>query len=258
VENFYTTINRGFCRIQCRTVRRQIEPVEPAIEEFLYVVFWRNSITMRSIHILLACSFLVCALAAIPVTAYNGEAANWYNQGIALTASGNYTEAVQAFDHAISLEPAYYEAWNGKADALNRAHRVKDALAASDQVIALNSSYAKGWINRGYILYNLGRYNDELSAYERAIEIDPTNAEAWFNKGYSLGGMGRWDEALRVFDRVQALDPSYPNLAANQQIARQNLDASTPFYIKNAPAIAVVVILTIGAVLWFRAVRKKN
>ncbi len=153
---------------------------------------------------------------------------------------------------------SYYEAWNGKADALNRAHRVNDALTASDQVIALNPNYAKGWINRGYILYNLGRYNEELLAYERAIEIDPTNTEAWFNKGYSLGGMGKWDEALKVFDRVQALDPAYPNLAANQQIARQNLDAATPFYIKNAPVIAVFAIIIIGAILWLRAVKKKN
>ncbi len=214
---------------------------------------------MRSnIILLLIFAVLMCMLTVPLVSAYSGDAVNWFKQGSALTTSGNYTEAVQAFDHAISLEPAYYEAWNGKADALNRAHRVNDALIASDHVIALNPDYAKGWINRGYILYNLGRYNDELAAYERAIEIDPTNAEALFNKGYSLGGMGKWDEALKVFDRVQTLDPAYPNLAANQQIARQNLDASTPFYIKNAPAIAVVVIIIIGAVLWFRAVKKKN
>ncbi len=208
--------------------------------------------------ILLLCTVLICAFTTSPANAYSGDAVNWFEQGSALIASGNYTAAGRAFDHAISLEPAYYEAWNGKADALNRAHRYSDALAASDQAIALNPGYAKGWINRGYILYNMQKFDDELAAYERAIQIDPTNAEAWFNKGYSLGGMGRWDEALRVFDRVEALDPSYPNLAANRQIAQQNLDASTPFYIKNAPAIAVAAILIIGAVLWFRAVRKKN
>jgi len=214
---------------------------------------------MRSnIILLLIFALLIGILTVPPVSAYSDDAVNWFTQGSALTASGNYTEAVQTFDHAISLEPAYYEAWNGKADALNRAHQVNDALAASDQVIALNPGYAKGWINRGYILYNLGRYNDELSAYERAIKIDPTNTEAWFNKGYSLGGMGKWDEALKVFDKVQALDPVYPNLAANQQIARQNLDVATPFYIKNAPAIVIVAIIIIGAVLWFREVRKKH
>ena len=214
---------------------------------------------MRStVILLLLFAVLMSMLAAPLVSAYSDDAVNWFKQGSALTASGNYTEAVQAFDHAISLDPAYYEAWNGKADALNRAHRVNDALAASDQVIALNPNYAKGWINRGYILYNLGRYNDELSAYERAIEIDPTNTEALFNKGYSLGGMGKWDEALKVFDKVQALDPAYPNLAANQQIARQNLNATTPFYIKHALAIAIVAIVVIGAVLWFREVKKKH
>lgn len=208
--------------------------------------------------ILLVVAILACTLAALPVTAYSGDAVNWYTQGNALTASKNYTEAITAFDHAISLEPAYVEAWNGKADALNRAHRYSDALNASDQVIALNPNYLKGWINRGYILYNLGRYNDELAAYEQAIKIDPTNAEAWFNKGYSLGGVGRWQDALTAFDRVQTLDPAYPNLGANQQIAQQNLAASTPFYVKQAPIIGIVALFVIGAGIWLWMVKKKN
>jgi len=208
--------------------------------------------------ILLVLSILACTLAVLPVAAYSGDAVNWYTQGNALTASRNYTEALAAFDQAISLEPAYVEAWNEKADALNQAKRYSDALLASDQVIALDPQYLKGWINRGYILYNLGKYDDELAAYEQAIRIDPTSAEAWFNKGYSLGGMGRWKDALTAFDRVQTLDPAYPNLVANQNIAQQNLDASTPFYVKQAPIIGVVALFVIVAVLWIWMVKKKN
>ncbi|MCX6697344.1 MAG: tetratricopeptide repeat protein [Methanoregula sp.] len=93
--------------------------------------------------ILLIFAILACTLAVLPVTGYSGDAVNWYTKGNTLTVSRNYTEAIAAFDQAISLEPEYVEALNGKADALNRAQRYSDALQVSDQVIALNPDYVR-------------------------------------------------------------------------------------------------------------------
>ena len=141
----------------------------------------------------------------------------------------NYSEAIRVYDRAITVEPDYFEAWNGKADALNRAQKFTEALEASDRVLVLKPDYVQGWINRGYILYNLGRYDEELKAYETAITLDPASPAAWFNKGYSLAGMKRYDEAIAAFNKVQALDPAFPNLAANIRIAEQNRNATTSF-----------------------------
>ena len=166
----------------------------------------------------------------------------------------NYSEALAAYDQAISLDRNNFNAWNGKADALNRARKFTEALAASDTALALEPSNTLGWINRGYILYNLGRYDDELKAYETAISLEPDNAQAWFNKGYSLAGMKRYDEAIAAFDNVQALQPDYPNLAANRRIAEQLRDAGTPVYIRYAPVIAGILLLlvVIGGYLIYR------
>jgi len=172
------------------------------------------------------CIFL--SFISIPVVAYSNDATRWFEQGNAFVKNKSYTEAIQAYDKAIALEPSYSEAWNGKADALNRNKQFIPALEASDRVLALKPDFIQGWINRGYILYNLGRYDEELKAYETAITIDPASPVAWFNKGYSLAGLKRYDEAIAAFDRVQALDPTYPNLAANKRIAEQNRDAATP------------------------------
>jgi len=166
---------------------------------------------------------------SIPVMAYSDDATRWFEQGNAFVKNKNYTEAIQAYDNAIILEPAYFEAWNGKADALNRNKQFTPALEASDRVLALKPDFIQGWINRGYILYNLGRYDEELKAYETAISLDPTSPDAWFNKGYSLAGMKRYDEAIAAFDKVQALNPTYPNLAANKQIAEQYRNATPSF-----------------------------
>jgi len=98
---------------------------------------------MRSANAFLLCVLMVCMLAAVPVVAYSPEAVALFNQGNASIVSGNYTEAVTAFDKAIALEPSYYEAWNGKTDALNRAQRFNDALIASEHAIAINPDFLK-------------------------------------------------------------------------------------------------------------------
>jgi len=203
-------------------------------------------------------------------------------QGNTLLQSGNYSAAVSAYDHAIFLEPGYYEAWNAKADALNRAAYsdarfnqtvLTGALAASNTSLSIDPVYTQGWINRGQILYNVGLfyenqvhdintsdeyYNDELLAYNKAIEIDPNNADAWFNKGFALGGMERYDEAIAAFDKVQSINPQYPRIAYYRTMAEQLRDAATPFYIRYAFVIIAVIVVAAGAVLWFVAVREKS
>ena len=170
----------------------------------------------------------------IPVSAYSADATTLYTTGHDRTASGNYAEAIAAYNKAVALEPSYFEAWNGLADALNRDGKFNEALAASNRSLELHPDYVPGWINRGQILYNIGyRYEDvdhnlpaadalyaeQLAAFEKAIALDPNSAEAWFNKGYALAGIKRYDEAIAAFDQVRVIDPSYPNLQKNREIA---------------------------------------
>jgi tetratricopeptide (TPR) repeat protein len=201
---------------------------------------------------------LLLILCTLPVLAYSQEATDKYTQGNALMKNKNYTQAIEAYEDAISLAPDYFEAWNGKADALNRVQRFTEALAASNTTLALNPDYVQGWINRGYILYNLGQTDNELKAYDKAISIDPSSPAAWFNRGYSLAGMKRYDEALAAFDTVKSLDPNYPNLAANRHIAEQSRDAATPWYVKNALTLGIIAFFAIGAIAWFISVRKEH
>ncbi len=173
--------------------------------------------------------FLVMLVSCIgiPVSAYSAEAIGLFEQGNAFMKNKTYTESIQAYDKAIILEPDYFEAWNGKADALNRAQQFSEALVASDQALKIKPDYVQGWINRGVILYNLGRFDEELKAYETAVAIDPASPKAWFFKGYSLAGLKRYDEAIAAFEKVEALDPTYPNLAGNKRIAEQNRNATS-------------------------------
>jgi tetratricopeptide (TPR) repeat protein len=225
--------------------------------------------------IILGIFVLPPATAAAPT-----DAAGWTALGHNLTDQENYTEAFQAYDQAIALDPNYAPAWDGKADALNRANQytadplatLNMALADSNQALALNASSANEWINHGQILYTIGAYyqnqlndktnaslyyNEQLDSFEKAITVEPDNADAWFNKAYALCGMGRCSEGVVAFQKVEVLDPDYPNLQANLNIAEKLAATETPFYIKYDVEIVIAIIAIIGAALWFVAVRKK-
>lgn len=220
--------------------------------------------------------FGILLILCMPVSAYSGDAVRWYDTGNTFLQAKNYTSAVGAYDHAIALEPAYFEAWDNKADALNRAGQYTDALAASTRALEIQPGYTKGWINRGQILYNIGYYyedqlhdmaaandyyTEQLLTFDKAIGIEPDNAEAWFNKGYALAGMKRYDEAIAAFDKVKDLDPAYPklNLSRNQaEVLRNN---AMPFYIRySVPLAGALIILIAGAgiYLWNRSIKTKG
>lgn len=177
--------------------------------------------------------FIITSL-CIPVAAYSADATNLYNAGRERMELGSYTDAIAAYNNAISLDPSFFEAWDGLADALNRNGQFNDALAASNRSLEINPDYVQGWINHGQILYNIGYwyedtahnmaaadalYTEQLTAFEKAVALDPTNAEALFNKGYALAGMKRYNEAIAAFDQVKTINPSYPNLEKNREIA---------------------------------------
>jgi tetratricopeptide (TPR) repeat protein len=224
---------------------------------------------LKNFGIRLLVLFSLLFLLSIPVSAYSSGAVALYDQGNAFVLSKNYTLANDAFDHAIALEPGYFEAWDRKADALNRAGQFSDALQASSRSLEINPNYIKGWINRGQILYNIGYYYEDIEhnqakandyyqqqvlAFEKAIELDPSNPEAWFNKGYALAGLKRYDEAIAAFDKVQSLNPNYPNLGLSQKQARVLRDAATPAYVKYALPLAgglLILVILIG-IYWYR------
>ncbi|MGA2161812.1 MAG: tetratricopeptide repeat protein [Methanoregula sp.] len=237
---------------------------------------------MRSRTIVMLVLLIILGVFALPPAAAAAptDAAGWYTLGRTLTDEGNYTEALQAYDQAITLSPTYAEAWDGRADVLNRANQYTTnplatlnlALDASNRSLEFNSSSASAWINHGQILYNIGfyyqdqlndkttaamYYNDQLASFEKAISVEPDNADAWFNKAYALCGMGRYSEGIVAFEKVEELDPAYPNLQANIDIAEKLAAMETPFYIKYAGEIVLAAIAIIGAVLWYIAVRKK-
>jgi tetratricopeptide (TPR) repeat protein len=95
-----------------------------------------------------------------------------YDRGVRARLSRDWTSAVGAQRSAVTLRPAFPEAWN----------------------------------ELGFALRNQGRYPESLQAYDEALRLRPNFPEALEYLGEAYVKLGRLDDARRVLDRLRPLD----------------------------------------------------
>ena len=102
----------------------------------------------------------------------SADAENEYNRGIRARLAKDWAGAVEAFQAAITLRPAFPEAWN----------------------------------ELGYAFRSQGRYPESIDAYDEALRLKPDFPEALEYLGEAYAKMGRLDDARRVLQRLRQLD----------------------------------------------------
>ena len=95
-----------------------------------------------------------------------------YNRGIAAKNAKNWPAAAGSFQKAVSLKPAFPEAWN----------------------------------ELGFALRNQGNYPDSLKAYDEALRLKPNFPEALEYLGEAYVKLGRVDDARKILERLKPLD----------------------------------------------------
>lgn len=113
-------------------------------------------------------------------------------EGDRLLKQQHYSQALQAYEEALRMDPRNFHAWNGKGTAL----------------------------------YNQGNYKKAFDAYQRATEIEPENAIVWVSAGLVLNRLQRYQQALVHFERALSIDPEY--VAALTGKADAQLDLNMP------------------------------
>jgi tetratricopeptide (TPR) repeat protein len=90
---------------------------------------------------------------------------------------GDYLQALEYYDHALSTDPHFAGAWHEKGTCLDE----------------------------------LGWWEEALASYDEALTHDPCNPETWFRKGLILKRLGREDEAYSCIN--QGIDPTISKIS---------------------------------------------
>lgn len=144
-----------------------------------------------------------------------GVAAVEMCRGSLASAQGRYEEAIQAFETALTADPAADDVYLALGQAQEASGSVSAAEATYRRAIDLRPGYwaAHVWLGRFY--RGQHRYDESIAEYERAATLTPDNGRAQALVGGQYMFVGRFGEALAAYDRALALGE--PSVAHNSQ-----------------------------------------
>jgi len=115
------------------------------------------------------------------------------------------SDALEAVDKVIAIEPSLAEGWLGRSNVLTALNRYEEALVALDRALTLQADLAEAWLGRGKIFTALKRYDDAFAAYDRALELKPDLAETWLGRGNAYMAVGQSELAIHAASRALEL-----------------------------------------------------
>ena len=147
----------------------------------------------------------------------------WITKGLGLLESGNYNEAIKAFDTSIKIDSHNFNAWFHKGFTLSKLNKHEEAIKAYDKAIEINPQDPNAWTNKADALVRLGNSKEAIKACYKALEIDPRNSLAWNNNGYALYKLGKLDDAIKAFDKALEINPNNSLAQNNKENALKSI-----------------------------------
>lgn len=129
-----------------------------------------------------------------------------YNQGLDLSAKGDYLKSIVKFREALEIDPGFVEAKYNLGVAYQKMKAYGKALSFFEEVIRLRPGDAHYRFAWGNCLFHLGRYGDAAGAFQEVIEIKPDHLKAHFSLAAVYEKMGEVEKAKAAWEEYLRLD----------------------------------------------------
>ena len=154
------------------------------------------------------------------------EARTYLEKGKEFYLKDEDTQAAEAFEEAIKLDPELAEAHFRLGltnDALGLEKEAEDAyrkaVASYKKYFAIdkNNKDAEAHYNLGQTYAGLRLYTEAVKEYRQATRVKPDDAAIHYDLGRALMKLAQYDEAAEAFERSLELDPE--NYRAEDELA---------------------------------------
>ena len=113
------------------------------------------------------------------------SATDWFDKGVNFHESGNYKEALNAYNKMIELDPQYAGAYVTRGLAYHNLGNRQQAINDYNKAIQLNPQDDAAYKYRGLSYAMLGNHQQAINDYSKAIELGPKDARAYYSRGIS-------------------------------------------------------------------------
>jgi tetratricopeptide (TPR) repeat protein len=158
--------------------------------------------------------------------------------GECLANRGRLDEAIDQFQKALNIAPAYPEIETNLIIALTKKGRTDEAIAHLQTYLDQHPNDAQAHYNLGNALRKKGDSQGAIAAYEKALSIQARYPAAHYNLGIALDQNGQIDEAIAHYQEAVKEQPSYPEayyLLGNDLLQKARVDDAIAAYEQARP-----------------------
>jgi len=155
------------------------------------------------------------------VTRWPNDAMLFHELAVAARAAGRSTEAMNAEQAALAIEPNLPSAHNGVGLLMTDAGRHAEAASAFESAAKGDPTNAEYWVNLANARAAAQQPRAAEEAYRRAMQIDSRSPDAANGLGVLLVQQGRAAEAIPWFERALESSPAFVEARLNLGIAYQ-------------------------------------
>lgn len=121
-----------------------------------------------------------------------------FDKGTELVFRNKLSEATASFEKAVSIYPAFAEAW-ASLGAVQYEMKENDAANRSlTEAIRIDGKLTRAWLYRGYISAGDQRWEDAAHDLAEATRLEPLiSSRAWYCAALAAYELKRYDEAKR-------------------------------------------------------------
>jgi tetratricopeptide (TPR) repeat protein len=135
------------------------------------------------------------------------RAASYQNLGTTLQEAGRLEDAVDAFHHALALEPDYAPAHNSLGSVLRQQGHHDEAIAQLEAALRLQPAFDDARFNLAKVRADRGDWAGAIAEYEALLRRRPDAVDVQSNLGIALAGANRPGEAVEHFRAAVTLAP---------------------------------------------------
>jgi predicted CXXCH cytochrome family protein len=149
---------------------------------------------------------------------YRPETAEFYFElAEAYAHIGQFDQAIQRYEDAVSRKPGFRAAWVGLGTTLSKAGQSDRAAEALRKALDTGATDANVFNDLGLVLLRQGKLDEASTTFRRAVERNPDYPEAHNNLGSALSQIGDRAGAEQSYRNAIRVQPDYA--AAHDNLA---------------------------------------